>query len=386
MVVASAAAAAAARNEELSAVCNSAVANAPEPVRKRRGLPFQDEVERFYNSIHIQVFVAFLIGANFLTNMVEKQIDPKGTNYSDAFGVFELGYNILFTIELVVNLYAHWFCSFWRSGWNIFDTIVVTIGVVNTLQLPLPSAFKMLRMMRAFRVFRLFKRVASLNKIIVALVRAVPGVVNAFLILAIVMCIYAILAVEFFQDVGEGCKGYFSSNPGYPDSGTTARGNCFGGEYFGSFSKSWYSFFQVLTGESWSEAVARPAIWVYDDSPIHALGSALFFVSYCIVTGLVLINVVLSALFDKMAESDPGDEDASPSADPVDAEAAVEASMSPQEQLARQRLQTVHNELEQFAAEQSTMQTEIDRTRADMAALTEQLRILIKAVQQTGTC
>ena len=57
----------------------------------------------------------------------------------------------------------------------------------------LPGQLTLIRNLRAFRIFRLFKRVKSLNKIIVALFKAVPGVVNAFVIMMIVMCIYAIL-------------------------------------------------------------------------------------------------------------------------------------------------------------------------------------------------
>ena len=41
-------------------------------------------------------------------------------------------------------------------------------------------------MLRAFRVFRLFKRVPSLKKILESLANAVPGVMNAFLILFLV--------------------------------------------------------------------------------------------------------------------------------------------------------------------------------------------------------
>ena len=36
-----------------------------------------------------------------------------------------------------------------------------------------------------------------------SLAKAVPGVANAFLIMVIIMCIYAILAVEFFADFGK---------------------------------------------------------------------------------------------------------------------------------------------------------------------------------------
>merc|ERR1712216_770396 len=114
-------------------------------------------------------------------------------------------------------------------------------------------------MMRAFRVFRLFKRVHSLNKILVTIVHAIPGVANAFLILAIVMSIYAILAVELYHDVGAGCLAP-NSTVAWME---TTRGDCVGDEYFGNFARSFFTFFQVLTGESWSEAVARPAIWAF---------------------------------------------------------------------------------------------------------------------------
>ena len=55
-----------------------------------------------------------------------------------------------------------------------------------------------LRLLRAFRVFRLFKRLPSLAKIVKALEEAMPGCLNAFFILILVMAIYAILGVNLF--------------------------------------------------------------------------------------------------------------------------------------------------------------------------------------------
>jgi len=154
--------------------------------------------------------------------------------------------------------------------------------------------------MGAFRVFRLFKRVKSLNKIIVALVRAVPGVVNAFLIQAIVTCIFSILAVEFYQNIGKVCDADGTCGP-CNDGYITSRGECVGEEYFGTLFKSLYTFFQVLTGDSWSEAVARPIMW-WMDHPMLAFLSAMFFSSYILVAAVVLINVVVAVLLDKMVE------------------------------------------------------------------------------------
>ena len=57
------------------------------------------------------------------------------------------------------------------------------------LQLAHGSAFESTRLSGAFRILRLFRRVESLNKIIVSLAKAVPGLMNAGLVMLLVMCI-----------------------------------------------------------------------------------------------------------------------------------------------------------------------------------------------------
>lgn len=98
-----------------------------------------------------------------------------------------------------------------------------------------------------------------------ALFRSVPGVLNAFVVLFIVFCIYAILAVELFRDVG--VDGIYATGGPFGDNGTvtaeTLRGFAYGREYFGTFMRAMYTLFQVMTGESWAEAVARPVIFGY---------------------------------------------------------------------------------------------------------------------------
>ena len=63
-------------------------------------------------------------------------------------------------------------------SWNLFDLVVVMIGLLGYVEMllpvALPSWLSKLRLMRAFRVFRLFKRVKSLNKILVSLGKARP--------------------------------------------------------------------------------------------------------------------------------------------------------------------------------------------------------------------
>jgi hypothetical protein len=78
----------------------------------------------------------------------------------------------------------------------------------------------------------------------------------------------------------------------------TARGYTNGYEYYGTFSRALFTLFQVMTGESWSEAIARPLIFGWNSSSIVA---ATFFVSFIILTQIVLMNVVVAVLLDKFA-------------------------------------------------------------------------------------
>merc|ERR1719359_497136 len=83
---------------------------------------------------------------------------------------------------------------------------------------------------------------------------------------------------------------------------TTARGMDYGEEYFGNFIKSWYTMFQVLTGESWSEAVARPLL--FGDSTFKTMITGIYFISFILVVAVVLINVVVAVLLEKMVDND----------------------------------------------------------------------------------
>jgi len=285
----------------------------PKPVRKKKekkekepevpatGIwKYQKAAKTFYDHLYVQLFVASLICGNFLQNLIEKTVDPSGLEYEHIFSKFELFFNIAFAIELVINMYGSWCRVFWSSSWNVFDFVVVSIGLLTTANVPLPGPFTMLRMMRAFRVFRLFKRVESLRKIMEALARAIPGVINAFVILLIVMCIYAILGVEFFRTYGVG--GFYLNEAGKEVALITPRGSEYGEEYFGNFPKSLYTMFQVLTGESWSEAVARPLL--HGPDVMSSVGVGIYFVSFIVINGIILINVVVAVLLDKFVQED----------------------------------------------------------------------------------
>ena len=87
--------------------------------------------------------------------------DPSGGRYDDTWRVMEVTFNLIFLVELIYNAYGHWARDFWYSSWNLFDVVVVIVGMLDVFKPwigSLPEPMSMLRMLRAFRVFRLFKR------------------------------------------------------------------------------------------------------------------------------------------------------------------------------------------------------------------------------------
>jgi len=284
-------------------------------------LPFQQRVLGFYTHPIIAWGVASIIIFNFLINIIEKEIDPIGSKYPEVWAAFELIFNIIFLLELLLNMYGQGgpFKPFWSSGWNVFDTIIVSVGVVLMTGIDLGPGNK-LKLLRAFRIFRLFKRIKSLNKVIVAIGRSLRGVVNAMAIMLIFMCIYAILAVDLFFDFGDMEDGTYTTydSIAQPDgtdlllnvsvSTMTGRGMYQFSEYYGTFLRALYTLFQVMTGESWSEAVARPLMFGLEKT--NGIQVSIFFVSYMMLMQFVLINVVVAVLlFGFVAEDDETEEE-----------------------------------------------------------------------------
>ncbi|KAK3263980.1 hypothetical protein CYMTET_27252 [Cymbomonas tetramitiformis] len=258
---------------------------------RQRNLPYQQFLHKVYNGAAVQIFVASLIFVNFIVNAAEAQV-PQEERGSQPFKVFEVIFTVAFTVELVVNIYAHWFWEFWSSGWNIFDFVVVGVSLLAIALSGLP-AVSMLRLLRAFRVFRLFRRLQSLRRIIKALEEAIPGSANAFAILSLVSAIYSILGVEFFQNIE------FET----------------GNKYFDTFGQAMFTMFQVMSGDSWAEAIARPCVAEY---PL----ASLYFVSYILVADLMLVNVVVAVLMEKFVDT-AGDEEENDAEDFAAEEAAI---------------------------------------------------------------
>ena len=84
-----------------------------------------------------------------------------------AINYLDYSITIFFVIEIIIRFVGEpKKLQFFKSGWNVFDTLIVLISLIP---IPNNSSFLLLRLLRVFRVLRIISVVPELKKIIEAL-------------------------------------------------------------------------------------------------------------------------------------------------------------------------------------------------------------------------
>ena len=255
------------------AVAASARRSPGPPVRATRLHIMRSSTRVLYFGDRCQMLVAALIMGNFAINLAEAQV-PATTENVQAFARADLAFTMCFLFELLVNMFATLWTNFFNDPWNWFDLLCVVISMMSLFVPNLPGA-DILRLLRCFRVFRLFKRIDSFRNIIVSLGASIKPMCNAFVIVCLVIAIYAIVGVIFFRELAPSL--------------------------FGSFFPAFFSLFQSMTGDAWSEhcrdlmllAIASSEDKESRSGQQDALWVVMYYVSFVLVVSLVLVNVVM---------------------------------------------------------------------------------------------
>jgi len=169
---------------------------------------------------------------------------------------------IFFVIEILIRFIAEpKKLNFFKSGWNVFDTLIVLLSLIP---IPNNSSFLLLRLLRVFRVLRLISVVPELKKIIEALLSSVTRVFYVGLLLFIILYIYATIgSILFSTDIPER---------------------------WGDVGVSMITLFQVLTMSSW-EQVMLPLQDIY-------WWAWIYFFSFIIICGITMLNLLIAILVD----------------------------------------------------------------------------------------
>jgi voltage-gated sodium channel len=159
---------------------------------------------------------------------------------------------------------------FFRSGWNIFDFVIVGIALA-----PGAQTFSVLRALRVLRLLRVISVAPRLRRVVEGFITALPGMGSVFLLMAIIFYIGAVMATKLFA-------------ASFPD-------------WFGDLGRSAYSLFQIMTLESWSMGIVRPVMEVYP----YAWA---FFVPFIMVTTFAVVNLLVGLIVNSMQEAHGAEE------------------------------------------------------------------------------
>lgn len=162
----------------------------------------------------------------------------------------------IFITEMLLKILALK-AGFFKSGWNIFDLVIVAISA-----LPLMSIFIVLRTFRLLRVIKFENRNDRVSRIVKVFLHLLP-IFSAFLSIFIVFFyVFAIMAVNLYGDTFV---------------------------IFGTLGSAMFSLLQVFTLDGWATAIARPVMMVYPNAWI-------FFGAFLLVMFLLSLSFIITAL------------------------------------------------------------------------------------------
>ena len=228
----------------------------------------------------------------------------------DAYGELLRGISrsflMLFVAEMVLRLYVRRL-TFFHSPWSVFDLCIVLLALVPTL-----GPFTIMRVLRVLRLLWLLSAIPSLRRVVAGVIKALPGMASIGVLLILLMYISGVISTLLFQEVAP--------------------------ENFGDLGSSLFSLFQVMTGDSWAEAIARP---IMDEQPL----AWVFFVAFILMSTFIVLNWFIAVAVDAFEN------------------VHLDTGYEHQADASRQR---ILKEIQQLQAQNTELRTEIAELRTEL--------------------
>ena len=228
--------------------------------------------KRLHDRPQVEKFFTAVVVLAFGLAIAEDEIVPeRGSDQQKMFARVDMVVTTLFGLEILLAFLAHAGKEYFQDGWRMFDAFILAISVAS---LALTNV-KSIRALRVLRVLRLTKKFRNLKAILHAVYGSIPAVMHSLVIFGLFTLIYASVGVGLF---------------GQQDP-----------VLFGNLSRSLFSVLQIgLLQDSWASQIEN---MMGKSSGKEAQGRqsalpAVFLVSYVLLCGLVLINVVVAVMLE----------------------------------------------------------------------------------------
>jgi voltage-gated sodium channel len=259
---------------------------------------------KLVNSWIFEMMVALTIVSNAVSIGWSSDVSIKspGLRRPLVFVVLDWAFLSIFVLELALRMYVERRDFFYYKGkmfgWNVFDTMVVTLTLLNDahvlpVHLSVVRVFRIVRLVYVVRVIRLMSGFKELRQMIDGIMKCGKTLLWSSLVLTAITYVYAIVCLQFSSE-------WLSTAEAAKEPSHTVS---FLQKNFPSLVYSIYTLFKAVTGGvSWGE-VSDP---LQDVSPVLIVTFPLFI----IVTVLCVLNIVTASFVDAAARKSAEDETA----------------------------------------------------------------------------
>lgn len=184
--------------------------------------------------------------------------------FSPMLTLLDWAVTLFFLVEILIRLMAERrFRDFFKSGWNIFDFVIVVASMI-----PVQDSEMVLiaRLLRVFRVMRLVSMVPELRMLMNALLKALPRMGYVALFMFIIFYIYGAVGSFLFHEI----------NPFYWDN----------------IAISVLTLFRIATFESWTAIM-------YETMEVHPW-SWIYYVSFIFLSAFIFLNMMIGIVLETM--------------------------------------------------------------------------------------
>lgn len=224
----------------------------------------QQNFERIRGNKAFELFVVTVIIASAL--LVGAKTYELAPGSRSIIVWLDLLITVVFVAEITIRFIAEPDKkAFFRNGWNLFDTLVVTISLV-----PIDNSDLVLvaRLVRVFRVLRMVSIIPELRMLLASLLKALPQLGYVILLMFIIFYIYAAIGATLFESI----------NP----------------TLWGDIAISMLTLFRVMTFEDWTDVM-------YETMAVYPM-SWIFYLSFIFFTAFAFLNMVIGIVVNVMHE------------------------------------------------------------------------------------
>jgi len=224
----------------------------------------EDKFEAIRSNKAFELFVIGVIIFSALVVGVKTYAIPE--SITGLVTVLDWLITLIFLVEITIRFFAEKRkIDFFKSGWNIFDTIIVLVSLIPIEDSELAVIG---RLIRIFRVLRMISIIPELRLLLNSLLKALPRLGYVALLMFIIFYIYAAVGATFFSEMESGL--------------------------WRDIAISLLTLFRVMTFEDWTDVM-------YETMEVYPL-SWIYYLSFIFFTAFAFLNMIIGIVVSVLEE------------------------------------------------------------------------------------